>query len=273
MGTVAEKLAYLWQTKNQIREAIEAKGVSLPEETPFREYPQMIGQIEAGAQLPDKVFYFDDMNGNKYVADGYEVAYFKYDNANKAASFGTLDTDNAVWGTAAVASTHVGDYGYAVRFQNNSASLVLDNGFASGCPGFTLGGWFYRPSVASHNEWLLFATGGSNSHYWGPFLWGEALACYVIGTATYSICDIPVKTWNHFALSILYDEEAGSVTLKVYLNASLVHTASVISNCDFTQVTIGNVTSATVWEGYMKNTFASWGALSLTEIRQMMLRD
>lgn len=48
MGTLAEKLTYLAQTKAQIRQAIIDKGVEIPENTPFRDYARQIGCISAG---------------------------------------------------------------------------------------------------------------------------------------------------------------------------------------------------------------------------------
>lgn len=48
MGTTAEKLAYLADTKNAIHDAIIAKGVEVPEGTTFREYADKIATIPSG---------------------------------------------------------------------------------------------------------------------------------------------------------------------------------------------------------------------------------
>lgn len=48
MGTTADKLAYLEDTKAAIREAIAARGVDVPESTPFRAYAGKIGEISGG---------------------------------------------------------------------------------------------------------------------------------------------------------------------------------------------------------------------------------
>lgn len=45
MGTTAEKLAYLAESKEQIRQAIEGMGVSVPSNTPFRQYGEKIEGI------------------------------------------------------------------------------------------------------------------------------------------------------------------------------------------------------------------------------------
>jgi hypothetical protein len=46
MGTTAEKLTHLSQTKSDIRDAIEAKGVSVPVETTFRDYATKVSDIK-----------------------------------------------------------------------------------------------------------------------------------------------------------------------------------------------------------------------------------
>lgn len=48
MGTTAEKLAYLADTKTAIKDAIVAKGVDMPEGTTFREYADKIATIPSG---------------------------------------------------------------------------------------------------------------------------------------------------------------------------------------------------------------------------------
>lgn len=48
MGTIADKLAYLGQTKAEIRDAIIKKGVAVPSKTTFREYAGKIREINAG---------------------------------------------------------------------------------------------------------------------------------------------------------------------------------------------------------------------------------
>ena len=53
MGTTADKLAYLEDTKAAIREAISARGVELSESDPFREYAERIGEIGgSGSSMP-----------------------------------------------------------------------------------------------------------------------------------------------------------------------------------------------------------------------------
>ena len=49
MGTIADKLAYLAETKEQIRQAIEGMGVSVPKTTIFRKYAEKIKAITGDA--------------------------------------------------------------------------------------------------------------------------------------------------------------------------------------------------------------------------------
>ena len=48
LGTIAEKLLYLAETKALIREAIIEKGVGVEKSVPFRIYPDKIKEIKAG---------------------------------------------------------------------------------------------------------------------------------------------------------------------------------------------------------------------------------
>ena len=49
-GTSSDKLAYLQQTKESIRQAIIAKGVDVPATTPFRQYAGQVGEIQNGGR-------------------------------------------------------------------------------------------------------------------------------------------------------------------------------------------------------------------------------
>lgn len=50
MGTTVEKLIYLQETKEAIKNAIVEKGVEVPEGTTFRGYAEKIGEIPEGAK-------------------------------------------------------------------------------------------------------------------------------------------------------------------------------------------------------------------------------
>lgn len=53
MGTTAEKLAYLNDTKNAIKDAIVSKGVEVPGGTTFRQYADLISGISTGLSDED----------------------------------------------------------------------------------------------------------------------------------------------------------------------------------------------------------------------------
>ena len=71
MGTTAEKLAYLADTKTDIKNAIVAKGVDVPEGTTFRQYAEKIGDIvsSGGGNKPiTGTFDLSTKGGVHYVA-------------------------------------------------------------------------------------------------------------------------------------------------------------------------------------------------------------
>lgn len=48
MGTINEKLNYLLQTKENIKQAIKGKGVEITDSDSFRSYAEKIGTIKSG---------------------------------------------------------------------------------------------------------------------------------------------------------------------------------------------------------------------------------
>ena len=70
MGSINEKLAYLKETKNKIKEAIIAKGVAVDDNTTFTSYPNKIAQIETGTKInnQDKTI---TANGSYTADEGY----------------------------------------------------------------------------------------------------------------------------------------------------------------------------------------------------------
>lgn len=57
MGTIAEQINYLAETKTAIKEALVAKGVSVGETDTFRSYAEKIGEIQSGGG--DTITYWD----------------------------------------------------------------------------------------------------------------------------------------------------------------------------------------------------------------------
>lgn len=122
MGTTAEKLAYLAESKEQIRQAIEEMGVSVPSNTPFRQYGEKIegiprkaaqtympgtknqtieaGQYLTGNQtitgdanlLPENIVSGKSIFGVEGSAPGKGVAVFKNKSASLSVTpYGTSD--------------------------------------------------------------------------------------------------------------------------------------------------------------------------------------
>lgn len=70
-NTLADKLAYLGDTKVAIRTAITAKGVSVPEGTTFRAYADKIAEISVGVQIPSQ-----EGNAGKFLStDGTDLEW------------------------------------------------------------------------------------------------------------------------------------------------------------------------------------------------------
>lgn len=70
MGSINEKLTYLKETKNKIKEAIVAKGVAVDDNTTFRSYPDKITEIQIGTPInnQDKTI---TANGSYTADEGY----------------------------------------------------------------------------------------------------------------------------------------------------------------------------------------------------------
>lgn len=85
-NTTADKLDYLAATKEAIRLAIVEKGVSVPVNTPFRQYADKIKQIKAGGTASVEVDTRPAFNTSvEYVESGVKKtvvstdAYLEFD--------------------------------------------------------------------------------------------------------------------------------------------------------------------------------------------------
>lgn len=72
MGTVADKLRYLSDTKIEIRDAIEEKGVAIPDDEPFSVYPDYLTSIETGARLESVTAYPESEDVEVTPSEGYD---------------------------------------------------------------------------------------------------------------------------------------------------------------------------------------------------------
>ncbi len=70
MGTINEKLVYLNQTKEEIKEALKAKGVNISDELPFREYKDKIAEMEVNPPINNQDIIINE-NGVYNAESGY----------------------------------------------------------------------------------------------------------------------------------------------------------------------------------------------------------
>lgn len=119
MSTTAEKLAYLSETKAQIRDAIIAKGVDVPESTVFRDYVGKIEEISTGVPLPQ----LSNPAGPEHIYNGYDA----------------IGQDGSV--INGIAMTY--DEGYGTGFNEGTESGYADGyntGYSNGYnEGYTMG--------------------------------------------------------------------------------------------------------------------------------------
>lgn len=117
MGT-AEKLLYLQGTKVAIKDAIEAKGVTVPVGTKFRDYGTKIGEITSGGPVsepyvrnPDWLAIPDNVNGVQKIS----ILYAVENTDSNYVAFSFLGAYTIDWGDGTVtdyASGTVANYNY-----------------------------------------------------------------------------------------------------------------------------------------------------------------
>ncbi len=73
MGTTAEKLSYLKQTKAAIKTAIQGKGVAVAYSDTFRSYAQKIAGIETKPTLAGTAQEQDVLSGKTFYSGGYTI--------------------------------------------------------------------------------------------------------------------------------------------------------------------------------------------------------
>lgn len=78
MGTTVEKLIYLQETKEAIKNAIVEKGVEVPEGTTFRAYAQKVGEIKGGLTESDRFTQIPTNETRPYIKGNATVAYAGY---------------------------------------------------------------------------------------------------------------------------------------------------------------------------------------------------
>ena len=80
--SIADKLTYMGGTETAIREAIEAKGVSVPDGTTFRQYADKIADISSGGGGPADIDLIDEWSQDFYdyvkeQVDALDLSYVR----------------------------------------------------------------------------------------------------------------------------------------------------------------------------------------------------
>lgn len=244
----------------------------------------VLEQVETGsggtnaAVFPKNVVYYDNLNGRQVVSESMVPKKLSYENS----TFTLLEEFplGGSWGDRKTASLKDGTASLELCFQKSRTSDVglerfVDNGFASSdCPGFTFGAWFCKTEDTTTWERMLFCYSGTKNLAFGLYLpagSNTSLSLDVAGSAYANVFSITKGSWYHAALSFEPDD-AGSLTVKAYINGALIAAYTIAYTIDFAQVTLSNCGSYP-WAGVMKNAFMSWGPLSQNEIRQVMFID
>lgn len=135
MGTIADKLARVQQTKEAIRQAIVAKGQTLATDAPFADYAGKISAIPAPTTMPVYVYLWtSNYAGNAKRSQDVTIKYFDLagDLVTETLPVGvTQYRVDALWPSAVYAEVYYREWNGAPIFSNDdgySATLVKGSG-------------------------------------------------------------------------------------------------------------------------------------------------
>ena len=158
MGTTAEKLAYLNDTKTAIKDAIVSKGVEVPEGTTFREYADLIQAISSGE--------------GKYIWEKYEVnlASGGVDENTLLLLHGEDLTDSSIYGVpitnnGVTVSDAQSKFGVKSLYFNGTAQLSYPMGALNLNNDWTLEWWEYAETGMDLNSAVYRMFNPSNATY------------------------------------------------------------------------------------------------------------
>lgn len=153
LGTLTDKLVYLNDTKQIIKSAIEAKGVEVPTETPFRQYADKIGEISSSPvrrTIP-----------NYTVVEGYTSLY------SRLGSSKILETDGIWSGISTLAQPHIRSNRF-IDLYNNSWSYTTKIKTITSTGNTSTGRWFNCRNYSSLTDFGVneraVTQGGINSN-------------------------------------------------------------------------------------------------------------
>ena len=129
MGTVAEKFAYLQGTKEAIKQAINAKNVSVPDDTTFREYANKIFEIGGGFDGYTRTRTSGTMPSDGEVAIMHNANQQDFDDEFTVAVFTVTE------GTYKRPMVLVSPYGQYVTSSGTITSVAFDSLVRGSIPG------------------------------------------------------------------------------------------------------------------------------------------
>ena len=93
MGTTADKLNKILETKAAIKSAIISKGVEVADGTKFADYPSKIAAISGGGSSEADTYYEDLFN--QRTTDGTNMSYLFYNSSSSEIDVSRIDTSKA----------------------------------------------------------------------------------------------------------------------------------------------------------------------------------
>ena len=219
-------------------------------------------------RLPSKVVYYNNFNGT--VVSKLNMAPKVVQNS-EVVDF----SDTSLWGESKVVNMNPSLQNVVYFEKSNvdeSDPTYVSNGLQGGVwSGLTIGAWFRRKATINTYSRIISMSGnaGLKSIYSTPN--SEALNCDGNGKA--SFFSAQSMQWNHIAMSFTpSSDDPQNIVQDVIVNGTIMATGVLSSqSIDYNIVSIANGTY--YFNGDMKNLFLSMGALTLEEVRQMMLRD
>lgn len=256
------------QHYTNIANAIRAKKGTSETLTPGQMAAEISG-IFTGLDLPEKIVYFNNMEGAVYSE--IVAKYGKYDGSSTSI-VSELDT-SAKWGDASCAKLYDGTNRYEINLYDPNNP---DNGFGDpSSKGLTQGGWFRRvQSIHTYERALIHWGANAGGVYIAPDSDKWSVEHGGTGKSIGGIIS-PIEAidmWVHLALSVDPVSNPGYDNVTFYINGYPQVSFTTGQETTYRIISIGSATRYT-WPGYVKNAFLSRGVLTEAEIRTMMFCD